>query len=1056
MSAAFIILYKPSEMRKLLPLLLLTASVFVSKAQTVTFSVPVTPCNNDGLLTATFTGLTPPLTVQWTTQGTTGTTIVHTVTGMSDGLTGYSGGPVSLVVSDGTGIAYDYFPGAPPFTYTLASDPEICPTALGSATVVTTGGTAPYTYQWFNKTTGSIVATGATASLPAGPYGVVITDGAGCKFGSRHMNDTGGTVTYVSFHATLNATPANCLDGTASVSAVGSSAMLPYSYHWNTGATTSTISGLATGVYSVEITDAMGCKATADSAMPYAPYSIYVPQTTIINVPGTTTPATCTSSDGAIALFASGGTAPYSYSWSNGAITASQTGLASGIYYVTVTDASGCIGENSFMVSAATPITVTSSSSPSLCTSPTGNASIVAAGGTPPYSTLWYTTPAQTSSTATLLPAGTYNFRITDAAGCIQTGAVTVPPVNVINGLFTSTAPLCAMSNGSIAVTPSGGATPYTYLWSTGATTASVTSVPSGSYNVRITDNMGCKKTIPFNLMSYSPVGLGISTADATCLFNNDGTLTATPFGGTAPYTYGWSTGASTPTITGVGTGYYGAQVTDASGCTARNSAFLDYDHSNTSCYCTIEGTIYNDANSNCTQDVGENGINHVQVYCSGIGYTYTNAAGHYSFIVPSGSYTITETVMAHYPLSPCQLNNIPVTATAATSCVHNVDFANGTVPVHNLRIVGTSLNFPVPGNTYNQKLLVVNEGTLSEDSLQVAYRTDGQLLAPTSITPSGIFAGSPYLYTTGTVAPLAPGTNQTFEMTYNTPTNIPLGTVVNFRDTVGWDDPAGTSWLTDNTPANNVCNHQAVVVASYDPNFKEVTPRGTGSNGIIYAADSVLTYTVHFQNTGTWYAQNIVVIDTLDNDLDWTTLHPVYESAPCKVSLYASGAVRVAKFAFDNINLPPQMMDDLRSNGMFTYTVKTMPGLAVGTQFKNKASIYFDYNDPIVTNTTTNTLGSTGPSVVTMQATTSENALTVYPNPANNTMHAIVKADNAGTAYMTITDVAGKTIQSKVVTLVKGTQTITTDISQYAAGVYFVNVNTNGQVHSQKLVVIK
>lgn len=1043
-------------MKKLLPSLLLVLSAAAANAQSVTFSVPVVPCNSDGVITASFTGLTPPLTVEWHTEGTTGATIVHTgVTSLSDGLTGYSGGPVSVTASDGTGFAVDYFPGTPPLTYTLTTTGAVCP-ALGTINATVAGGTSPYTYQWYNKGTGAIVASGNPATLPTGVYGVIVTDGAGCSFGSRYLNDT-GLIPYTSFTATVTATDADCTDGTATVAAVDPSAILPLSYVWSTGATTPTISGLSRGNYTVEIIDALGCRASSSPAgFAYTPYSVFVNQTTLINVPATTTPATCTSSDGAIATFAAGGTAPYTYSWSNGAITASQTGLVTGNYHVTVTDANGCIGEASFLVNAATPIVVTSSSSPSLCTSPTGNASIVPAGGTPPYTTLWYTTPAQTSATATLLPAGTYNFRVTDAAGCVQTGAVTVPPINAVNGMFTSTAPLCMLSNGTIGVTPSGGATPYTYLWSTGATTASITSVPAGYYSVRITDNMGCKKTIPFNLVSYSPVGVGLSVTDASCMLNNDGGITATPYGGTPPYSYGWSTGGTTPSITGLATGYYGAFVSDASGCTAHSSAYVDYNHSNTSCYCTIEGTIYNDANNNCTQDPGEAGINHAQVFCTGIGYTYTNAAGHYSFIVPSGTYTITETVVDHYPLSPCQLNNIPVTATAATACVHTVDFANGTIPVHNLRISGSTLTPPVPGNTHVQKVVVVNEGTLSEDTLQVRYRTDGQLLAPTALLPSGMLTGGSNLYTSTTVPPLAAGAYQEFIIAYNTPTNIPLGTVVNNRDTVGYDDPAGASWITDNTPANNVCHHPATVVASYDPNFKEVTPKGSGTNGIIFEADSVLEYTVHFQNTGSWYAQNIVVIDTLDADLDWTTLHPLYESAPCKVSVYSAGALKVAKFTFNNINLPPQMFDDLRSTGMFTYSIETMPGLALGTQFKNSASIYFDYNAPIKTNTTLNTLGSPGSVAVIDTKPMNEDALTVYPNPANNLMHAVINTDNAGAALMTITDVAGKVMQNRIVNLTKGMQTITTDISQYAPGIYFVNVNANGLVHSQKLVVIK
>ncbi len=1041
-------------MKKLFPLLLLGSSAMSSIAQSVTFSVPVAPCNNDGVITATFSGFTPPLTVVWNTQGTTGTTIAHTVTGMSDALTGYSGGPLTISVSDGTSSVSEDFAGMAPLTYTVTTTGAVCPNP-GTVNVLAAGGTAPYTFQWYDKNTGSVVASGSTASMPTGNYGVMISDAAGCKYGSRVKNDT-GLVTYTSFTATLTATPANCTDGTASVSAVSSSAVLPYSYHWSNGATTPSISGLSAGNYTVEIMDAMGCRATTDTDAAYNPYSIMVSQTTILSIPSTTTPATCTASDGAVSTSVSGGTPPYTYSWNNGATTASQTGIPAGAYYVTVTDANGCHEEASFLVGSTSPITVASSSSPSLCLSPTGNASLSPAGGTFPYSYVWYTTPMQTSNTATLLAPGNYAYRVTDAMGCIQTGTVTVPSVNEIDGAISSASPHCTMSDGNISVTPSGGAAPYTYLWSNGATSASVSGVTAGDYTVRITDNMGCKKTIPFTLESFSTVHAGLSTVDATCILNADGSIIATATGGTAPYTYGWSTGGSGATITGLRSGIYSVLVTDAAGCTASRTAYLGYDATNTDCFCTIEGTVYADTNSNCTQDAGEYGIPHARINCSGIGYTYTDANGHYSFMVPSGSYTVTETVLPYYPLSPCQMNGIPVTATASAGCTHSVDFANNVMPVHNVRISTSSLTMPVPGNIYRQHVSIINEGTLFEDSVMASYRTDGQLYTP-AFTPSGIFAGAGITYNAPMMPVIAPGTAQSFVIDYNVPANMPVGTNVSWRDTVA----AGTdmsAWVSDHTPHNNYGNPQVTVVSATTPNFKEVHPRGTGSNGVIYVTDTVLEYTVHFQNTGTWYAQDIEILDTLDADLDWTTIHPVFESAPCKVTVYNTGTVKVIRFRFDNINLPPQMFDDLRSTGMVTYTARILPGSPSGTQIRNTASIYFDHHAPIRTNGTLNTIGTTAPPpmAVNETSTNSENRMSVYPNPATQQFHTVLDAGKQGTALMTITDMTGKTISSRTLTVVKGAQTITTSLNGYTPGIYFVNVNTGDAVYTQKLVVIR
>ena len=1040
-------------MRKITLFVLFIAFTASSWAQTLSFSLVTPPCNNDGVLTVSMTGLTPPLTVSWYTSGSSGTTITHTgVTGLFDALTSYTGGPLYVYATDGTNSASNSYAGAPPFSFSTSTTPEFCPT-LGSASASASGGTAPYTYQWYNMTTSSIVGTGSPISLPHGNYGVMVTDAAGCLYGNRYTYDSSFSyIDYVApFTASLNATPANCTNGTAAVVGISSGAALPVTYHWNNGATTAMITGLTTGYYDVIITDANGCASAFDSSAS----SVFVGQSVAISVPVTPTPATCTDTNGAVIAFGSGGVTPYTYLWSNGATTAAQTGLASGAYYVRVTDANGCIGDGSAYVSVSTPITVTYTSSPSLCTAPTGNASLSAIGGTAPYNILWYTSPPQTTPTATSLAPGNYNFKVTDAVGCTQTGTVYVPPIDIITLDVTSTPALCTLSTGSMTVTPMGGVTPYLYSWSTGAATSSISGVPAGYYALTVTDNMGCTVTKYPYLPSNSPMGVGISTMQTSCIFNNDGMLTAVPMGGTAPYSYGWSTGGTTPTISALTYGPYWLNVTDATGCTASDYTWLPYDSSATDCYCTISGTIYNDTNPNCTQDPGEAGINNIQVYCSGIGYTYTNASGHYSFIVPSGTYTVSETVLAFYPLAPCQSNAIVVTAAAAAGCEHTVDFANTMDTIHDIHITTWDYSWPVVGNLYTQVTTVSNDGTVEEDSVLASYKSDGQLLTP-SFTPSGVFTGGPYYHNTAAGFPaLAAGSSSVFYVNYHVPTDIPVGTNVVFMDTAAYLAPM-SNWLNDYSPWNNVNYFTATTVSSYDPNFKEVSPKGTGPEGFITYADSTLEYMVHFQNTGTAPAQNIVVIDTLDNNLDWTTLRPEYMSAPCKVTMVQQGSSKIAKFTFSNIFLPTQTADDLRSNGMFTYTIKTKPGLPLGTTFRNRASIYFDYNEPVLTNQTLNTIGLPATFVTNTTQVEAARSFSIYPNPANMSFSAVINTTAAASAEMTIADVTGKMQLSKTIELQKGANTIATSISTLAPGVYFVTLNNNGKTETQKLVVIK
>ena len=213
----------------------------------------------------------------------------------------------------------------------------------------------------------------------------------------------------------------------------------------------------------------------------------------------------------------------------------------------------------------------------------------------------------------------------------------------------------------------------------------------------------------------------------------------------------------------------------------------------------------------------------------------------------------------------------------------------------------------------------------------------------------------------------------------------------------------------------------------------------------------------VHFQNTGTATAENVVVKDTLDDNLDWSTLLPVYMSAQGQVTLEQVGSRKVATFTFNNINLPTATSEPVTSNGLLTYSIRIKSGMPIGTQFKNQSSIYFDYNEPVRTNQTLNTLGSSGGITnVNMVPSAGNNSFSIFPNPANNSFNATINSDFAGAADMKISDISGKALISKTVVLQKGAQTMSIDISQLSPGIYFVNLSQNGTSQTQKLVVIK
>ena len=1043
-------------MKKFFPLILFVLLSFASNAQTAFFTLTTTPCNNDGVLTGHFTGLTTPLTVTWQTYGSAGAIITHTsVTGLSDALTGYSGGPVLVTATDVHGAtASNSYAGMPPITIcTLTSFAAICP-ALDTLSAKACSGTAPYTYQWYDVSSSAIVGTGDSIALPAGhTYGVTVRDAHGCTYGALvdpALSEYAGLSP--SFSDIISTTTANCTDGTASVTPFGGVA--PFTYLWSNGATTETITGLTTGTYKAVVTDATGCKDSVFAS---------VPQSLLITAPVTSLTTTCGTHSGSVTAAGTGGTAPYTYVWSNGVTGASQTGLAAGFYSVNITDANGCTGTDGASVSSLSPIVFTYTATPSLCTTPSGTATLAISGGTAPYSIAWYTYPARTGLTATSLTYGTYSFHVTDATGCAQDGSLSIPPIDVVSASYLATPAVCTLSNGSITVYPTGGVAPYAYSWAGGGSSATLSSKPAGTYAVTITDFAGCKTTENIYLPYSASLGVGITSTPSSCIFNSDGIDSAVVWGGTGPYSYSWSSGGSTPVISALPYGPYAVTVTDAAGCTSHSDySFVDYDHSTSDCYCIISGTVFNDANGNCIQDAGEAGIGNIQIHIAGstpdAGYTYTDNSGNYSYKVRSGAYTVSETVLPFFSLASCQTNNIPVVVSAASNCVHTVNFADSLDSVHDMHISTWDYSAPgaIPGRTYTQVSIISNDGTVTEDSVLASYTAGGFIFSPT-FAPGGYFnGGASYYNTADSFTSLEPSASKQFFMSYPVPADLPTGISIVFKDSVAYKGPM-TNVSTDHTPANNFNSFATTTTNNTAANFKEVYPKGTGAAGTISYTDSVLEYMVHFQNTGLFSAENVVIIDTIDNNLNWTTLRPVFESAPCKVNMQQVGAYKIVKFTFTDINLPPASFDAVRSNGMLTYTVHINSGGSVGTTYKNHASVYLDDMAPAMTNTTLNTLGTAAPANnVSVPVVSLGSSFAVYPNPASNTFNAVINSATATTGDLKVSDITGRTLITKTVDAQKGTQTVSVNVATLAPGTYFVTYSSIGATTTQKLVIIK
>jgi fimbrial isopeptide formation D2 family protein len=206
---------------------------------------------------------------------------------------------------------------------------------------------------------------------------------------------------------------------------------------------------------------------------------------------------------------------------------------------------------------------------------------------------------------------------------------------------------------------------------------------------------------------------------------------------------------------------------------------------------------------------------------------------------------------------------------------------------------------------------------------------------------------------------------------------------------------------LNDANTNNNSVTNCYPVSNSWDPNAKEVSPQGIGAEGFV-SQNTTFTYTVHFQNTGTDTAYNVSVVDTIDADLDFSSLVIVGSSHQMTIDVIDN---HIMKFNFYNIMLPDSGTNLSGSEGYVVYKVKAQPFANVGTEYKNTAYIYFDFNEAIVTNTTLNTI-----EIITGVKEAAKNTITVAPNPAHDLV--IVNFNNNFSGLLMITDIAGRTVK--------------------------------------------
>lgn len=750
--------------------------------------------------------------------------------------------------------------------------------------------------------------------------------------------------------------------------------------------------------------------------------------------------------NGTAIISCSGVVSPYTFTLAPGninSVTGQYSGLCGGTYTVTVMDGSSCMTTSTFVINPPPPlsISVTSSTSPSCTPGCDGTAQIAATGGVPPY--LYSVGPfTSTSGAISGLCAGmVYTVVPTDANGCSIFTTINVqtplgPTVSVASST-NSCPPTCT---GSFVINVAGGTPPFLYsILSFPWTNNNVfTGLCSGGYTVEVVDANGCVGQVSTTVqVSTSIPGVVVSDSvyNASCNLASDGAIdvTVNPSNGLS---YLWNNGDTTQDITNVTNGTYSLKITDTSGSCM--SLFDTIGILGNNCG-TISGNVIWDSSSNCLYGIGDQPFPNCHIQLSTGDIAITDPSGYFQFSnVPFGTHTIGQILSSNLFQNNCTqpavvtinaINSNSQFNTFFDSVGNNFDevlaiqgtrYIPGFAPTNNGAYINMLIYNPSPIQVQNKLTLLLND-SLHYNSASVP---------PTSVinTPNGDsitwFLNS---------APLGWGMNNV-KVFVDVPSFLTLGSQLTSCATLT------PMTLADVNLSNNSQCITKPVATSFDPNDKSVQPEGLGANGYITLQDSILDYHVRFQNTGNAPAQNIYILDTLSNRLDINSLEVTGYSHPYQIEIISG---HILKFKFINIMLPDSNINEPGSHGYISYRIKQKATNMSGDIIQNTASIYFDFNNPIVTNTTVNTIMNP----TSVNSTQTNDGLLIYPNPAKDLLHlAYSPTDFPKNTFWFLKDAVGKTLMSREILFIGKKYETDIDVSHLSKGVYYLSIGKSVQ----------
>ncbi|MHC1707915.1 MAG: T9SS type A sorting domain-containing protein [Bacteroidales bacterium] len=650
-----------------LSFLVITGTGFLSKLNATpidSLNAVITPLScfgtNDGEIDITVYGGTSPYNYFWNDGSS-----LQDRTNLQIGT--YS---VTVYDSDGHLITGSYLVTQPdPLLLESVVAPVTCYGANnGGIDLIVSGGTTPYTYSWSNGSTEEDLS-----GLTAGVYTVTVTDINECQL----SGDILVPGTEATFELEITVFPVSCFEGSNGTILVNMEGGLsPYTFLWNDGSTDQNRTDIPAGQYYVTVTDALGACSAAPSA---------ITQPAQLLVSAAFTDVTCyQSSTGGIDLTVTGGTFPYFYSWSNGAVTQDLINITAGVYSVTVTDNAGCTNEQGpFVIIDPPQLVITYSSGNVTCNGgQDGYIDALVSGGVQPYSYLWNN--GETTAYLSVIQAGIYTLTVTDANNCQQIQQVTITQPDPITPNETLQNVNCFNAgNGYIQVAPTGGTSPYTYLWNTGSEYPVIFNLGPGAYSVTITDNVQCTAAFNYNIQQPEFLWLGGNVTNVSCLNGNDGEIEIFVFGGTSPYSFLWNDGFTTQNRTGLLIGSYTVTVTDYNNCTY--SATFDVEQP--------DPYSFTQAITNVSCFAGNNGAIDIEV---------SGGTPPYSYLWSNGS--------TDQDISGLTAGTYAVTVSDDFGCIGEASFIV-TEPAL-LTVTGTQTNVSCPGGSDGTIQLLLNGGT--------------------------------------------------------------------------------------------------------------------------------------------------------------------------------------------------------------------------------------------------------------------------------------------------------------------------------------------------------